>query len=395
MKIAVNLLYLKTDVKSGIGKHIEDILIGFEKLGVLDEVYLIVQESFSEQYLNPINREKPFKNVHAVICHEGRLAKLLIIRLKWGQEFIRELYLNHIVMPSCLNGIKPDVVFNPFNSSANAIFRRYTTLNVIHDLLYKNFPNKKSNLLSKLYPYYLDFKHKEFLYKPKVVVAISEFVKRDILKRFPGINAAKIVVISNAVGVSEELEPAFERGPAFDTDGPFILCVNDHGLHKNHITLLKAYHIVEKSIPHQLILLGGKREETSRILKFIEDNSLDHRVMLLHNISDGERNWLYKNSALVVSPSLHEGFGRTPIEAAMLGAMVLTSTETSLPEVTLGLLNYYEPAKDEKVLADKILELLSNPISLDERERIAKVLKEQYDSLRIAQAYYDLFKKIV
>jgi glycosyltransferase involved in cell wall biosynthesis len=259
----------------------------------------------------------------------------------------------------------------------------------VHDLFYKNFANRKKTLLSKLYALYVDIKHKAMLKKAKKVVAISEFVKSDILKHFPAISKNKIVVIPNAVVMSEETSvPAGMKKP-------FLLYVSEHGIHKNHLTLMKAYNIIKNKTPHRLVLLGKEREETSNIKKYIHEKKLSEKIDLMSNVSDTERNWLYKNADLFISPSLHEGFGRTPVEAAMAGCMVLTSRETSLPEVTREVLNYYEPATDENALAAKILECLQNPIPEQKRGEIATMFREIYDPVKIAGMYYDLFQDVI
>jgi glycosyltransferase involved in cell wall biosynthesis len=232
-------------------------------------------------------------------------------------------------------------------------------------------------------------KHRSMVKKSKKIIAISKFVKSDILKNFPRIENNKVVVIPNAVVMSEETTVPEGIKP------PFLMCVSDHGIHKNHLTLLKAYNIIKNKIPHRLVLLGGVREETPTIVGYINDNGLGDKVDLISKIPDAERNWFYKNTDLMISPSMHEGFGRTPVEAAMLGAMVLTSRETSLPEVTFEMLNYYAPATDEKVLGEKILDLLAHPTPEKERKQIAKTFKELYDPVRIAESYYELFCNIV
>ena len=90
------------------------------------------------------------------------------------------------------------------------------------------------------------------------------------------------------------------------------------------------------------------------------------------------RNWLLKNEKLFVTPSLYEGFGRTPVEAAMCRVSVISTKETSLFDATMGLVNYVENAKDENELADLILEKITNPDSDGKLSEIAYKLKSEY-----------------
>lgn len=389
MKIAVNLLYLEYDTHSGVGKHIEDILAGLAQMNVLDEFYLIIQETFYENYFCSHKANHTFQNVNFIVCREGRLFKSVIKKIKKRWEyFARGLYLNHFIMPGLLKKNKFDLIFNPFHEATSNVFLQYPLVTVVHDLYYKNFPNPKKALFSKLYMAYVDVKHRKMLKRAEKVVVISEFVKTEILKHFFEIKSDNIVVIHNAVTLSGEMTVLKE------IKKPFLLNVNASRIHKNNLTLLKAYNIFKDKVPHRLVLLGGLMEETPEILKYIAEEGLKDKIDLVNNITDSERNWLYANTDLFISPSLHEGFGRTPIEAAMLGAMVLCSRETSLPEVTREMLNYYEPATDENVLADKIMELLADPTPMEKRRQIAKTYQELYDPIRIAKSYYDLFRDI-
>lgn len=388
MKVAVDLLFIGFSTNIGIGKHIEDILTGLEKMNVLGEFHLVVQKTFYDHYLRPADAPWRFKDAHVVICPESRLFTVLNKSKKLKYLF-RGIYLHRFVLPRILQKIGPDLVFYPFNDTTNNISLKYPLVIVIHDLFYKRFLNWRKKFSSRLYSAYVDLKHRLMLKKGCQVIAISEFVKSDILKYFPSIKSDKIAVIPNAVVISGQT--AAPEG----IKTPFLLCVSEHGIHKNHITLIKAYNSIKNKISHRLILLGTEREATPDMLKYISENSLGDRIDMIKDISDSERNWLYKNTDLLISPSLNEGFGRTPVEAAMMGAMVLTSRETSLPEVTRELLDYYEPARNENALAKKILELLAHPTPPERRERIAETYKELYDPVRIAKLYYDLFHRLV
>lgn len=389
MKIAVNMLYLKANTRSGIGKHIEDILIGLEKMAVLDEFYLLVRQAFYDEYLCLDGMPRLFKDAHVIVCNEGPIFKAFMKVCPKGKDLAGDIYLNRVAMPDGLKNMGIDMVFHPFNATPGNFSTSSPFVVVIHDLFYKNFPNSRKTIYAKFYAVYVDLKHRVMLKRARKIVAISDYVKADILRHFPHIDGNKIVVIPNSVAVSAELSELEMQKK------PFLLCVSEHGIHKNHITLLKAFNQIKGKIPHQLVLLGRKREETPAIVQYIDTHGLRDRVDLIGGIHDSQRNWLYKNTDLLISPSLHEGFGRTPVEAAMMGAMVLTTRETSLPEVTCDLLNYYEPARDENMLADRIMELLARPVSVTERARIAQTFIRLYDPRRIAAMYYDLFREIL
>jgi glycosyltransferase involved in cell wall biosynthesis len=79
-----------------------------------------------------------------------------------------------------------------------------------------------------------------------------------------------------------------------------------------------------------------------------------------------------------VTTSLCEGFGYTPIEAAIYKCPVISTIQDSLPDVTEGLVNYYYPALDENALADKMIEVFAHYPSTETLEAISEHFKEIY-----------------
>jgi len=112
-------------------------------LKALDEFYLIVQRKFYDNYFCPVHAERPFKNVHTIICPEGRLFKSAINRIKRVEYIARRIYLNRFVMPDILKDIDPDLMFYPFNDSPNNVSLKYPFVGVIHDLFYKISPTER------------------------------------------------------------------------------------------------------------------------------------------------------------------------------------------------------------------------------------------------------------
>ena len=110
----------------------------------------------------------------------------------------------------------------------------------------------------------------------------------------------------------------------------------------------------------------------------MNNNGFKERIIRLEGVSDSELRYLYEHATLFVTPSTHEGFGYTPIEAAMCECPVVSSKCEALPETTRGLLNYYEPACDEQALANKIIEVLHSKPAASKLKKIAEEYRFAY-----------------
>jgi len=68
-------------------------------------------------------------------------------------------------------------------------------------------------------------------------------------------------------------------------------------------------------------------------------------------ISDAELAWLYANCRAFLYPSLFEGFGLPVLEAMSLGAPVMASKATSIPEITGEAALLVDPLRVEEMAA--------------------------------------------
>ena len=103
---------------------------------------------------------------------------------------------------------------------------------------------------------------------------------------------------------------------------------------------------------------------------------------------------LYSNADLLVSPSLMEGFGYTPIEAAIYQVPVLVSDIDTLREVTRGKLDFFNPSSVEE-LAEKMLNKLFNPPSEEQLYEIANFFLNEYSLQRQVESMLNVFKKVL
>ena len=91
--------------------------------------------------------------------------------------------------------------------------------------------------------------------------------------------------------------------------------------------------------------------------------------------------YLYAHADLFVTPSLREGFGFSPLEAASLGIPVIISDIEVLREVTCNKFPVFPPQNPE-ALANLILQELNTPLSATERQQLAEFFRERYSAAR-------------
>lgn len=231
--------------------------------------------------------------------------------------------------------------------------------------------------------------YKFLISESQSVIAISEYTKRDIIKYFK-IEENKISVISNSIIRSNK-----ELKPKQIIPEKFILYVNTLLPHKNPITLIKAFERIYNRVNHKLILVGKTTVYwKTKIFPYLRDHNLLNSVVHLQNLSSDELQYLYNRASLFVTPSLREGFGYTPIEAAISKVPVISSTSEALPFSTQGLLHYYEPANDSTALANKMIEVLSKPPTQESLDRIAQKFEHDYSLKKQIELFSKIFHNL-
>ena len=201
-----------------------------------------------------------------------------------------------------------------------------------------------------------------------LVFAISQYTKNDIQRLYPDTDMTKVFVIYNSI----EIASSSKKPDSLGIDSPFILSVNHLDSYKNALTTIKAFSLISKDYSGNLVIVSKPTKYwMEECLPYIKQEKLDDRIILLSNLSNSELRWLYENADLFVSSSSHEGFGFTPIEAAVCGCPVICTDVEALPETTMGNLYYYSPPTDEEVLAQKITSVMNTPPSKSRLNEIA------------------------
>ena len=226
-----------------------------------------------------------------------------------------------------------------------------------------------------------------------LIIAISEYSRQRFLQVFPHFPIEKTRVVY--LGSRFE-EPGLETPVLGLTSNNFWLSVGTLEPRKNLRKTLSAYkHYVDLNFdPKPLVLAGGQGWLEDDIEQFIANLGLTKYVQRLGYVHDSALRWLYKNCWAFVYPSVYEGFGLPVLEAMSLGAPVITSHVTSLPEVGGDAVLYVNPAKEieiveafEKLMSEKFRDCLK-----EKSQQQSKQFSWAKTAEQVLQSYEDVLK---
>lgn len=213
-------------------------------------------------------------------------------------------------------------------------FRKGKKVMTIHDLTFLKYPQFCTNIV-KQYTQRI----KKCLQWTDAIITISQSSKQDIID-YLGFDKDKIFIIYGASRFNLEYLKninieLIKKNINYDFTEPYLLFVSTIEPRKNLINLIKAFNICKEKyrIPHHLILIGGKGWQYEAIFAEMENSPFVDYIHHLGYLTDAEVAVFYAHADIFVYPSFYEGFGLPILEAMTLGAPVITSSLSSMPEV--------------------------------------------------------------
>ena len=232
----------------------------------------------------------------------------------------------------------------------------------IHDVLFNDFPQYfppgYARVRNVLFP--LSARRADLL------TTVSPYSKERIATWY-GIEPQRISVISNGVNPNRaadtDLPPtSSEVAAIMDSPAGYILCVSRFEPRKNQEAVLKAF--ADGGFWQQgisLVFVGSRTLDCSDFDAAFAatPGAVKDRIRFLHDLSFTDVQRLYAHAIAAVYPSLAEGFGMPPLEAAVAGTPSLCARNTAMSDFA-PLSPYFFDADDCVGLTHKLRDVVEH-----------------------------------
>jgi glycosyltransferase involved in cell wall biosynthesis len=308
---------------SGVGQYVLGILKGFDEL--ISEQIATGFTSTRVKVIIPYNSVNRFR--HFNFKHIDYVLYPLPFRIMAG------LWRRGKIMPLDLLYGKGIYIFSNFVSMP-LVFSK--SLLVIYDISFELYRQYSDEANAR----FLSDAVKKSISTTSKIITISENAKKEIVD-FYKVSDDFVEVATPATDPhlfyrrsEKDIEKAKEK---YGITGNYILALSNLEPRKNLGLLVEAYCNLPKSTRDStaLLLVGVSGWKTDKLFEDIMNKVKDgyNIIRPSHYVDDDDKPAILSGASVLVYPSHYEGFGMPPLEALACGTPVITSDNSSLPEV--------------------------------------------------------------
>ena len=208
----------------------------------------------------------------------------------------------------------------------------------LHDISYKVNPSFFTTFKHKIIRVWHLIQYKACASHSLAILTVSEFSRQQISQAYK-VNPDKITVVYNGWQhfntVSEDTLPAEY---SFLKKGGYFYSMATLAKNKNLKWIIEC----ANRNPDSVFAIAGLRD-VKKHGESLDDGNISKNIHYLGYVSDENARALMKNCRAFIFPSLYEGFGIPPLEALAMGANVICSNSTCLPEIFGNSVHYIDP----------------------------------------------------
>ena len=315
MKIAINCSICQPK-GGGITEYIVNLMHNIEYLDHDNEYILYVLQDLYEFCKEKLPARMRIKKIPYNNTMKDIIRRSLFSQSFWYKEEEKEMF---------------DIFHSPFFYAPK--FRKAKVILTVHDLRLYRYPRTYGFLRYV----YLRHSVKESIQRADRIIAISQFTKDEIVDTC-NVESTKIKVILEAINREAFSPQSIENYDipneySFLKEGRFLFSLGHIEPRKNYERLIEAFLLLkeeERNKDLKLVIAGKPLLDAGNILEKIKKSN---DIYYMNYVSRQMLLWLYHNTALFVFPSIYEGFGFPPLEAASMGSISAVSNVSSIPEV--------------------------------------------------------------
>ena len=284
----------------------------------------------------------------SVLPSEFPQGRLFPLKVSTGRSLIKSMGMHPILTSEMLQGrymnqLSFDMVHS-FPAYIHPEFIHFPNILTFTDLQHLTYPQffskEESEERNRLY--------KASVEAAKKVLCISDFTKNELRTKWnvPENKLETVHLSASALVRLADIQIDTAKVLArFGLTQPFLFYPAHSWAHKNHAALLRSFQAVCSTWkrPIHLVVTAERKCFLKNYGALIEELKLTERVCWTGYVSELELAALYKEAAMLVFPSLFEGFGMPVLEAMHFGCPVACSNTTSLPEIADNAARYFDP----------------------------------------------------
>lgn len=325
MHIAIDARFWGLE-NTGLGRYVMKLVEELSKIDTVNRYSLLVKQ----QSISSI--PKLGNNFELVACNANHYS-------------VREQF----EVLQVLSTIKPDIFHVPhFNIP---VLWHGPLVVTLHDLIKKFSVGSQSTTLPA--PVYWvkwvahGFAVSRAVYSARKIIVPSEFTKGQVLEYYR-VPAEKIHVTYEApedVYYAKTTLSSQKLVKKYGLGENFVVYTGNVYPHKNVQFLIegvKRYNLTAET-PLVLAIVCSRNVFQERLAQFIREAHMEEYVKFLGFVPDEELRDLYREAKAFVTPSLLEGFGLPGLEAMAAGTVVISSDQSSLPEIYGAVALYFDP----------------------------------------------------